>query len=130
MEWWATQPEAWEEVNKDQRPPELVIPEFRDWLKGFEASLVVTAHPIGFDYAFVSWYLWKFADENPFTNSNGALVSLDIASYIAGKYDLRLEDSKRHTMPDELKIGMPIHSHNALDDARGYGVILRNVLQA
>lgn len=128
MEWWKTQPEAWQEVTENAEPAELVIKDFFDWVKSFGKQPVFVAHPIGFDYAIVSWYLWKFVGDDPFIDHVAAARTLDLSSFIAGKFGLKLDDAKRNNLPRWVKTGMPEHSHKALDDARGYGVILRNVL--
>ncbi|HEY4161297.1 MAG TPA: hypothetical protein VGM08_04515 [Candidatus Saccharimonadales bacterium] len=129
MEWWQTQPDAWEEVTTNTQPAEIVMKEFRKWVEGFGVRPVFVAHPIAFDYAVVSWYLWKFTGGNPFADEHGATVTLDLSSYIAGKFDIPLEKAHRKYLPDWMREGMPAHSHNAMEDARGYGVILRNVLK-
>jgi DNA polymerase III alpha subunit (gram-positive type) len=128
MEWWKTQPEAWREVTTDAQPAVVVMNEFCEWVEGLGKKPVFVAHPVAFDYAVVSWYLWKFVNKDPFTNEKGASRTLDITSFIAGKYNRNLENSKRTRLPESLTKGMPEHSHNALDDARGFAVVLRNVL--
>jgi DNA polymerase III alpha subunit (gram-positive type) len=128
MAWWRTQPEAWEEVTTNTRPAEEVMREFAQWIEGFGVRPIFVAHPIAFDYAVVSWYLWKFTDDNPFADEQGATLTLDLSSYIAGKFGLGIEKAHRRHLPGWMKEGMPDHSHNAMEDARGYGVILRNIL--
>lgn len=128
MEWWQTQPAAWEEVTTNAKPADQVTKQFYDWLKQLNKKPVFVAHPVGYDYAFISWYLWKFVGENPFTNETGASITLDLESFIAGKYSKTVLQSSWRHLPDQLKIGMPEHTHNALDDARGFGVVLRNIL--
>lgn len=128
MAWWDTQPVAWREVTSNAEPADKVVNAFIEWVNGFNKQPVFVAHPVAFDYAAVSWYLWKFAKCNPFTNELGAPAGLDLQSYIAGKYGFNLDNSSRRNLPMWMKSGMPEHSHNALDDARGFGVILRNIL--
>ena len=53
--------------------------------------------------------------------------ALDLPSYVSGKFGLELGQSYRNRLPDELKQGLPEHSHSALDDAQGLAVLLRNV---
>jgi DNA polymerase III alpha subunit (gram-positive type) len=129
MEWWKSQPEAWKEVTADALSPEVVMKEFFDWIDALNAKPIFVAHPVGFDYVFVSWYLHKFA-QNPFEDYSGVIRILDLPSFAAGKLNIPLSKSARPQLPDPLKIGMPEHSHKAIDDARGYGVILRNLLKA
>lgn len=128
MAWWETEPEAWHEVTTDTMPAEKVIKKFTKWLDELGKKPVFVAHPIAFDYAFVSWYLWRYVNKNPFANSNGASRTLDLISFIAGRFDRTLNKSRRTNFPTWMKQGMPEHSHNALDDARGYAVVIRNIL--
>lgn len=129
MDWWKSQPEAWQEVTTDAQPAHVVVEEFLDWVAGFGDNVIFVAQPIGFDYVFVRWYLWRFGGRCPFQRlSEGYEATLDISSFIAGKYGLSLKQSTRRQLPDWMKQGMPHHSHNALEDARGYAVILRNIL--
>jgi DNA polymerase III alpha subunit (gram-positive type) len=129
MGWWRTQPQAWKEVTRHPQPAAVVLKEFAEWVKEFGVRPTFVAHPIAFDYAVVTWYLWKFTGGSPFDDEHGSALTLDIRSYIAGKFNLPLSKAKRTYLPDWMTEGMPEHSHNAMDDARGYGVILRNVLQ-
>ena len=131
MAWWRTQPEAWAEVTTDTHPAVEVISRFLTWVKQYEKPVFV-AHPTVFDYAFIEWYLNKFTNEKPFKlNGNGFfwMNVLDLQSYISGKFGLSTWNAHRKNMPAWMREGMPNHTHNALDDARGYGVILRNVLK-
>ena len=130
MAWWKTEPEAWQEVTSDAQSANEAMAEFCKWLDGLGKKPVFVAHPISFDYSFVSWYLWKFTNRNPFADLEAAARTLDITSFIAGKFSRILNESKRKKFPDWVSRGMPEHSHNALDDARGYAVVLRNVLGA
>jgi DNA polymerase III alpha subunit (gram-positive type) len=128
MEWWRSQPEAWKEVTTDALPPEIVMNEFCGWINDLKAKPIFVAHPVGFDYTFVSWYLQKFA-QNPFNDYSGVARILDLPSFAAGKLKVPLSKSARPQLPESLKVGMPEHSHKAIDDARGYGTILRNLLK-
>jgi DNA polymerase III alpha subunit (gram-positive type) len=128
MEWWKTQSEAWEEVNTDVESPEIVIKDFCEWVESLGAEPVFVAHPIALDYTFVSWYLYKFA-YNPFNDDKNAMRTFDLTSFIAGKYNLALNDAKRPKLPLVLTTGMLEHTHKAIDDAIGYGVLIRNALK-
>ena len=128
VEWWKGQPEAWEEVNRNQKTPTSVLKEFCVWLDLLNAEPIFVASPIGLDYTFVSWYLFRFARRNPFMNDKNAIRTLDIRSYIAGKYGLSFNESSRDNLPAELTDGMPEHTHRAIDDAAGYAFLLRKLL--
>ncbi|HEU4966881.1 MAG TPA: 3'-5' exoribonuclease [Candidatus Saccharimonadales bacterium] len=129
MDWWQSQPDAWHEATTNAQPARLVMQEFNEWVRSFDKVPVFVAQPVGYDYTYVSWYLWKFAEENPFTDHGGASITLDLASFISGKFGRTLQGSRRSRLPSWLRQGMPEHSHNALDDARGFGVILRHALR-
>lgn len=128
-EWWKSQPEAWREVTSGAMPPATVMNEFCEWVGALKSLPVFVAHPVGFDYTFVSWYLHKFA-KDPFSDYSGVARILDLPSFAAGKLNVPLSKSSRPQLPQPFKAGMPRHSHKAIDDARGYSVILRNILKS
>jgi DNA polymerase III alpha subunit (gram-positive type) len=131
MDWWKTQPEAWKEVHTNAQPAEIVMKAFCRWLDGLNAQPVFVAHPIAVDYPFVSWYLYKFVGTNPFMNDEKqTLQTLDLRSFVSGKFNITLDNAHRTKLPENLTVGMPEHSHNALTDSQGYAVILRNVLNS
>lgn len=129
MGWWKRHPEAWQEVITDAKPAEVVIGAFRKWVGSLGKSPVFVASPLVLDYPFVKWYLDKFGGEQLFEDFGSVQRTLDLASFTAGRFNLLLAESRRRQLPPELTQGMPVHSHKALDDARGYGVILRNALR-
>lgn len=120
MQWWQRQPQAWEEVNTNAEDPEKVMKDFCTWVHGLGAIPIFVAHPVALDYTFVSWYLQKFAHEDPFRNEKNVTRTLDLRSFVAGKFGFTLNQAHRKNLPDKLKVGMPDHSHKAIDDARGY----------
>lgn len=128
MNWWKTQPEGWSEVTKDAKSPELVMKEFDEWLSALGKNPVFVAHPIAFDYTFVSWYLYKFVGKNRFTDHTDDPKTLDLKSYISAKYRKTIDGSAVNKLSDELLSGSPEHSHKAIDDAIGYAAVLRNIL--
>lgn len=130
MDWWKTQPEAWQEVNTDAEPAATVIEAFREWVKSFGKSPIFVASPLVLDYPFIKWYLHRFGGEQLFEDSEPVQRTLDLASFTAGKLNIPLARARRMQLPPEITRGMPEHSHKAIDDARGYGAILRNVLKA
>lgn len=130
MAWWKTQPEAWQEVNTDAEPADAVIEAFCEWVKSFGKSPVFVASPLVLDYPFMKWYLRRVGNEELFEDFKPAQRTLDLASFTAGKLDIPLARARRMQLSPEMTQGMPEHSHKAIDDARGYGAILRNVLKA
>lgn len=129
MDWWNANPDAWQEATSDARASDVVMKEFNDWVKDLNATPVFVASPLVFDYGFVSWYLEKFTRTNIFTDYTDVQRTLDIASFCAGKLERPLNQSRLTQIPKSFLDGMPKHSHKAIDDARGYGVVLRNLLR-
>ena len=79
MEWWDTQPEAWAEVSGSRNRARDMIPDFGHWCEALRGEPVVVAWPAVFDFAFVSYYLWRFFGRNPL-----GYDALDIGSYASG----------------------------------------------
>lgn len=129
MDWWNKNPDAWKEATSDAQTPDKVIQEFSDWVKNLKLTPVFVASPLVFDYGFVSWYLEKFTGANPFSDYTDVQRTLDLASFCAGKLHRPLNQSRPSQIPSNFLVDMPEHSHKAIDDARGYGVILRNLLK-
>jgi DNA polymerase III alpha subunit (gram-positive type) len=127
-EWWNEHQEAWKEATTDPEPPERVMTEFYNWIIGLKREAIFVSNPISLDYTFVSWYLSRFAPANPFKNEKNSIRTLDIKSFVAGKFGFTFDNSRRIHWPKELTQDMPEHTHNALDDAIGYGVVLRKLV--
>lgn len=127
-EWWNEHQEAWKEATTDPQPPVRVMTEFYNWVTGLEREAIFVSNPVSLDYTFVSWYLARFAPANPFKNEKNNIRTLDIKSYVAGKFGLTFDNSRRIYWPKELTKDMPEHTHNALDDADGYAIMLRKLL--
>jgi hypothetical protein len=80
VEWWKTQPMAWEEVCKDQQNPKDAMESFVGWCSVLPPGrLVAAAWPAAFDFPFVNYYCHKFVGRNPL-----GFACLDIRSYIDG----------------------------------------------
>lgn len=126
--WWQENKEAWKEATTNSQPPQQVMTEFYNWVTGFKLEPIFVSNPTSLDYTFVSWYLFRFAPANPFKNEKNGIRALDIKSYVAGRYELTFDKAKRIYWPEELTKDMPAHTHNALDDAVGYAVVLRKLI--
>ncbi|MDX1766077.1 MAG: 3'-5' exoribonuclease, partial [Candidatus Saccharimonadales bacterium] len=132
MVWWKTQPNAWEELGKDQQPAQIVVNDFKKWIRQQHAQPIFVSAPIALDYPFISWYFKKFIGDNPFEErkeDEGKLIfhTLDLPSLTSGVLGKPLKDSTRHSLAAEWFGDVP-HSHKAIDDARGYGHLLRKLL--
>jgi hypothetical protein len=122
MEWWASQPEAWAAARKDCRDPAVVMPEYVGWLKSLPGRPVFVGYPASYDFMLVYWYLIRFAGESPFSHS-----ALDIKTLAMAALGTNYRESVKRNMPRDWFEKRP-HSHVALDDAIGQGVLFCNVL--
>jgi DNA polymerase III alpha subunit (gram-positive type) len=127
--WWNKHPEAWQEVNTDAEPASKVIIDFYNWVMELGLEPIFVSNPIGLDYTFVSWYLFQFAPDNPFIGEKNDIRTLDIRSYVAGKFNFTYDNSSRLKWPTWLIEDMPKHTHKAIDDAAGYAFILRKIIK-
>jgi 3' exoribonuclease, RNase T-like len=118
MEWWKSQPKAWEACRKNTVPPEEALLEFVYWVKDlskqYNAIPVMVAYPAGFDFTWMYVYMKKFVSESPFSFS-----CLDIKSYASAVLQLPYRDSVKRNFPKRWKDNT--HNHEALTDAIGQG---------
>lgn len=122
MDWWKTQPQAWEACRKDIKSPETAMKEYLAWLKGLTGKPVFVGYPASYDFMFVYWYLMKFTGESPFSHS-----ALDIKTYAMAMLKKGYRDSTKRNMPKDWFDKLP-HTHCALDDAIEQGALFCNML--
>jgi len=122
MEWWATQPAAWQACRQDLQPPEVAMRAYLVWLKDLPGRPVFVAYPAGFDFMFVAWYLVRFTGENPFSHA-----ALDIKSYAMALLKTEFRATTKRTMPRRWFDPLP-HRHIALGDAIEQGALFCNML--
>lgn len=122
MRWWESQPEAWQACRADARDPAVVMPEYVAWIESLPGKPVFVAYPAGFDFLFVYWYLIRFAGESPFSFS-----ALDIKTYAMALFKCDYREATKRNMPRRWFDDAP-HTHVALDDAVGQGLLFCNML--
>lgn len=122
MEWWKTQPAAWEMCRENPQPPDKAIKDYVAWLKNLPGKPVFVAYPAAYDFMFVYWYLMRFAGESPFSHS-----ALDIKTYAMALLKQGYRESTKKHMPKKWFDNLP-HSHCALDDAIEQGALFCNML--
>lgn len=133
MEWWATQPEAWDACRKDLRHPASAIGSFVLWIQevcvlGAGQSTprpVFVGYPAGFDFTFVYWYLIRFMGpgKSPFSFS-----ALDVKSFAMAVMGCGYRNVGKVTMKAFMPKDLP-HTHIALDDAIEQGQLFMNLLR-
>lgn len=122
MKWWATEPEAWAYCQQNQRDPADVMKEYAGWLDGLPGEKLFVAHPSWFDFAWVFRYLMTFVGERKFR-----LNPFDLLTYAHATTGWDFETAHRRNWPEEW-FGGHLHSHRAIDDARGYAAALARLL--
>lgn len=129
MEWWSTQPEAWEICHKNLQPPEQAIRAFVAWIErtaaAYHSDPVCVGYPTGFDFTFVHWYNVRFAGRDPLGFS-----ALDIRSHAMGVLKTSYKKSSQKHLPKEWLDNLPPLTHRAVDDAVRQGVLFINILKA
>jgi hypothetical protein len=125
MEFWKTQPEAWAACRTNLVAPNDAMRDYSHWLGSLPAKPVLVAHPVGFDFTFVHWYLHEFTGGSPFWPAG-----LDMASYAMAVMRRPFTESHRPYMPKEwIDPDLP-HTHKALDDALGHAMVFCNMVAA
>lgn len=130
MQFWNTQPEAWSAATSNPEPPSAVMNRFAVWVESYSGKRSFAARPVAFDGIWIDHYLREFTDsyllDVPYWErcifTAGAL---DIGTYIAGIFnrtDLDTGDIPRSWL------GNHEHTHQAIDDARGYASLLGKLL--
>lgn len=123
MEWWKTQPIAWQKCRENLQNPEVAMKNYLKWVKELPGRPVFVAYPSAFDFMFVYWYLIKFTGESPFSHS-----ALDIKTYAMAMLKKDYRDSVKRNMPKHWFDKDLKHTHTALDDAIEQGALFCNML--
>lgn len=123
MAWWRTQEDAWHACRENLVSAAEAMKDYVSWLKNLPGRPVFVAHPVAFDYAYISWYLWEFAGEDPYERR-----ALDISSYAAALLGRPVTECRKENMPQHWFDQDFVHNHQALDDALGYAKLTCNLL--
>ena len=128
MAWWQTQPDAWAATTANQEAPDVVMNRFADWVDALPAPHVFAAAPIVFDGLWMDHYLDSFAGTRvlggPFKTRQifrgGGVCLYTMAGTLRGAEYLKWGMQR---VPAEW-YGNIVHSHKAIDDARGFANVL------
>ena len=121
--WWKSQPDAWNACRTNRQPPELAMRDYVAWLRSLPGNPVFVGYPVAYDFMFVYWYLIRFAGESPFSHS-----ALDIKTAAMIALDVPYRDATKRNMPKSW-FGEQPHTHVALDDAIGQGILFCNIFK-
>jgi len=124
MAWWDTQPEAWAAATLMACKPEHVMEQFVKWLRGLPGKPVLVGFPVTYDFMFVYWYTIKFTGfPAPF-----GFQGLDLKTMAALTLGIPFREATKRNMPKRWFEGCPKHTHQALDDAIGQGILFINLM--
>jgi len=119
MAWWDTQPEAKAEGFGSRLRARDMIPDFGYWCEALRGKPIAVAWPAAFDFAFVNYYLHRFAGRNPL-----GFAACDIRSYANGLAGYPsyygLSEQQVRELAGEIDTA-GLRPHHALDDAIGQG---------
>jgi len=133
MEWFKGFPEAWAAATKNPHPPERVLQNYAQWIRGLPGQPIFAAHPLAFDGAWIDYYLRRFLGirllKGPWTGERLFYTAgLCIQAFAAGRLHWPLWECHDERYPPEW-LGHVPHSHLSIDDARGYANLLRTLLR-
>ena len=123
MEWWATQPVAWDACRTNIEAPEAAMKRYAAWVRTLPGKPVFVGYPVAYDFMWVHWYLMRFVGETPFSHS-----ALDIKTLAMTLLGVGYRDSTKRNMPARWFDPLP-HTHRALDDAIEQGALFCNMLR-
>jgi len=126
MAWWKTQPDAWKATTEGAIDPAVALQDFAEWLRHWNPrDLVIVGYPVTFDFQWVYWYWWKFIGVKPPFGFQG----LDIKTLAMTAIRCEYKQATKRNMPKKWFEGAPKHTHDALDDAIGQGILFLNILK-
>lgn len=122
MEWWKSQPAAWQACRENLQAPEKAMPDYVAWVKTLPGTPVFVGYPATFDFGFVYWYLIRFTGGSPFSFS-----ALDIKTFAMALLKTDYRKTVKKKMPKHWFDANP-HPHRALEDAIEQGALFCNML--
>ncbi len=126
LAWWRRFPEAWAAARESTEDPAEALPRYADHLEALARTHgrpTFVGFPAAFDFAWINWYLHRFAGRNPLGTSGLCLKTLAAALL---KCPFRQATKRR--FPRRWFDDLP-HSHVALDDAIEQGALGVNMLR-
>ena len=124
MQWWSTQPEAWKAATEGAVDAVDAMKDFVAWVKTLPGPVVFCGYPVAYDFQYVYHYVIRFTGfPSPF-----GFQGLDIKTFAWGMLGGAYKDAAKRNMPKRWFKNVPPHTHDALDDAIGQGILFMNML--
>lgn len=131
--WFQVQEGAWAAATEGARPIPAVMDAYVRWVQDLGVSATFAACPLSFDGSWIDYYLRRFtryglaqgpAEQDRLFVGPG----LCLASYTAAALGKPFHDFSPADIPIKWLGDVP-HTHHAIDDARGYANLLRELHQ-
>lgn len=116
-----------ERLSREGADPASAMTEASNWIREVagNASPVLVAYPLSFDWAWLYWYLMRFSvNGSPFGHSR----CFDIKTAFAVKAQLPIAVAGRSQVSQRFK-PRHIHTHHALDDAIEQAEIFADIFE-
>lgn len=126
LAWWRKHPEAWAAARAAPEDPATALPRYAAHLEALgraHGRPTFIGFPAAYDFAWINWYLHRFAGRNPLGISGLCLKTLGAALL---KVPFRQAGKRR--FPRRWFDDLP-HTHVALDDAVEQGAMGVNMLR-
>jgi len=128
LEWFRTQPGAWEAATADPEPVPEVMARYVDWLTALPWPRTFASFPMSLDGPWIDYYLRRFTrygvrqghHEDDIVFAGGGLC---IKSYAAAVTGMPVAEVQPDTLPSAW-FGEVEHTHKAIEDALGYANLL------
>ncbi len=130
LAWWKKFPEAWAAAREDPEDPATALPRYAAHLEALGRDLggnrgrpTFIGFPAAYDFAWINWYLHRFAGRNPLGISGLCLKTLGAALLKLPFREATKRRFPRRWFDDQA------HNHVALDDAVEQGAMGINMLR-
>lgn len=126
LAWWKKFPEAWAAARAELEDPATALPRYAAHLEALgqtQGRPTFIGFPAAYDFAWINWYLHRFAGRNPLGISGLCLKTLG-----AALLKLPFREATKRRFPRRWFDDLP-HSHVALDDAIEQGAMGINMLR-
>lgn len=132
MAWWnkGRNKAAYANTRIDVGNPTDVMPEFLQWCGRLPGKLTLIGYPVTYDFMWLYWYCVNFGGLPPGKKPPFSHSGLDIKTLASWIRKAPYREMGKRSMPKSWFEGAPRHSHDALEDAIGQGVLFVNMVQS
>ena len=126
MGFWARNPEAWAQIQKNPVPPDRAMEDFYAWTRALPGKPVLVVYPT-YDFMWVRYYTVKHLGVQ--RAKLFGFAALDIKTLAMGHLGTTFKNTAKRRMPKHWFHGSPKHDHTGLADAISQGVLFVNLMK-